>query len=54
MRYPPLRGDEPEGALRAAAHGDINLLTVLPAAAQARVVGAYARTAVETAFTASA
>jgi isopenicillin N synthase-like dioxygenase len=32
LRYPPLRGDEPEGALRAAAHGDINLLTVLPAA----------------------
>lgn len=32
LRYPPLRGDEPEGALRAAAHEDINLLTVLPAA----------------------
>lgn len=32
LRYPPLRGDEPAGALRAAAHADINLLTILPAA----------------------
>jgi isopenicillin N synthase-like dioxygenase len=32
LRYPPLRGDEPDGAVRAAAHEDINLLTVLPAA----------------------
>jgi isopenicillin N synthase-like dioxygenase len=32
LRYPPLTGDEPPGALRAAAHGDINLLTILPAA----------------------
>ncbi|MDT8989615.1 2OG-Fe(II) oxygenase family protein [Curvibacter sp. APW13] len=32
LRYPPLRGDEAPGALRAAAHGDINLLTILPAA----------------------
>lgn len=32
LRYPPLRGDEPAGAMRAAAHEDINLLTVLPAA----------------------
>ena len=32
LRYPPLRGDEPEGAVRAAAHEDINLITVLPAA----------------------
>lgn len=32
LHYPPLRGDEPEGAIRAAAHGDINLITVLPAA----------------------
>lgn len=32
LRYPPLTGDEPDGALRAAAHEDINLLTVLPAA----------------------
>lgn len=32
LRYPPLTGNEPEGSLRAAAHGDINLLTILPAA----------------------
>lgn len=32
LRYPPLRGDEPAGAVRAAAHEDINLITVLPAA----------------------
>ncbi|PXW99279.1 isopenicillin N synthase-like dioxygenase [Sphaerotilus hippei] len=32
LRYPPLQGDEPPDALRAAAHEDINLLTVLPAA----------------------
>jgi isopenicillin N synthase-like dioxygenase len=32
LRYPPMRGDEPDGAVRAAAHEDINLLTVLPAA----------------------
>ena len=32
LRYPPLTGQEPEGSLRAAAHGDINLLTILPAA----------------------
>jgi isopenicillin N synthase-like dioxygenase len=31
LRYPPLTGDAPEGAIRAAAHEDINLLTVLPA-----------------------
>lgn len=31
LRYPPLTGQEPAGALRAAAHGDINLLTILPA-----------------------
>jgi isopenicillin N synthase-like dioxygenase len=31
LRYPPLTGGEPEGAVRAAAHEDINLLTVLPA-----------------------
>lgn len=29
LHYPPLKGDEAEGAVRAAAHGDINLLTVL-------------------------
>ncbi|UTH75856.1 isopenicillin N synthase family oxygenase [Chromobacterium sp. IIBBL 290-4] len=32
LRYPPLSGNEPAGSLRAAAHGDINLLTILPAA----------------------
>ncbi|MDF0605418.1 isopenicillin N synthase family oxygenase [Neisseriaceae bacterium TC5R-5] len=32
LRYPPLTGKEAPGALRAAAHGDINLLTLLPAA----------------------
>jgi len=32
LRYPPLTGQEPAGSLRAAAHGDINLLTILPAA----------------------
>ncbi len=32
LRYPPLTGAEPPGSLRAAAHGDINLLTILPAA----------------------
>lgn len=31
LRYPPLTGDEPADAVRAAAHEDINLLTVLPA-----------------------
>lgn len=29
LHYPPLTGNEPEGAIRAAAHGDINLLTAL-------------------------
>ncbi len=32
INYPPLSGSEPIGALRAAAHEDINLLTLLPAA----------------------
>lgn len=32
IHYPPLSGDEPEGAVRAAAHEDINLITVLPMA----------------------
>jgi isopenicillin N synthase-like dioxygenase len=32
LRYPPLTGDEDPEAVRAAAHEDINLLTVLPAA----------------------
>ncbi|MBC3934718.1 isopenicillin N synthase family dioxygenase [Undibacterium rugosum] len=35
LHYPPLNGDEEPDAVRAAAHGDINLLTVLPAATQA-------------------
>ncbi len=41
LRYPPLRGDEPPGAMRAAAHEDINLITILPAANEAglQVVG---------------
>jgi isopenicillin N synthase-like dioxygenase len=34
LHYPPLRGDEPTGSERAAAHGDINLLTLLPAASE--------------------
>ncbi|WP_296001759.1 2OG-Fe(II) oxygenase family protein [Rugamonas sp.] len=34
LHYPPLRGDEAPGALRAAAHEDINLLTLLPAASE--------------------
>jgi len=32
LHYPPITGDEEPGAIRAAAHGDINLLTILPAA----------------------
>ena len=34
LRYPPLTGREPAGSLRAAPHGDINLLTILPAATE--------------------
>jgi isopenicillin N synthase-like dioxygenase len=34
LHYPPLHGDEEPGAVRAAAHGDINLLTLLPAATE--------------------
>ena len=34
LHYPPLTGQEAAGALRAAAHGDINLLTLLPAATE--------------------
>ena len=34
LHYPPLSGHEDPGALRAAAHGDINLLTILPAATE--------------------
>ncbi|WP_168016932.1 isopenicillin N synthase family dioxygenase [Halomonas salinarum] len=32
LHYPPLAGEEIPGAVRAAAHEDINLITVLPAA----------------------
>ncbi|WP_163933263.1 isopenicillin N synthase family oxygenase [Paraferrimonas sp. SM1919] len=32
LHYPPMQGDEPAGAIRAAAHEDINLITLLPAA----------------------
>ena len=32
IHYPPLTGNEPKDAMRAAAHEDINLLTLLPAA----------------------
>ncbi|QBF81494.1 isopenicillin N synthase family oxygenase [Shewanella maritima] len=32
LHYPPLQGDEELGAIRAAAHEDINLITILPAA----------------------
>lgn len=32
LHYPPLSGAEEEGAVRAAAHEDINLITLLPAA----------------------
>ncbi|GAA3541310.1 2OG-Fe(II) oxygenase family protein [Zobellella aerophila] len=32
LHYPPMKGDEEPGAIRAAAHEDINLLTILPAA----------------------
>ncbi|PTC05285.1 2OG-Fe(II) oxygenase [Vibrio mediterranei] len=32
LHYPPMTGKEEPGAIRAAAHEDINLLTVLPAA----------------------
>lgn len=32
IHYPPIAGSEEEGAVRAAAHEDINLITLLPAA----------------------
>jgi isopenicillin N synthase-like dioxygenase len=32
IHYPPLQGNEEEGAIRAAEHEDINLITLLPAA----------------------
>ncbi len=34
LHYPPLTGNEEPGAVRAAAHEDINLLTILPAASE--------------------
>lgn len=34
LHYPPLLGAQEPGAVRAAAHGDINLLTILPAASE--------------------
>ena len=34
LHYPPFQGDEPLGAVRAAAHEDINLLTLLVGATQ--------------------
>ncbi|MBF2760905.1 MAG: isopenicillin N synthase family oxygenase [Ectothiorhodospiraceae bacterium AqS1] len=34
LHYPPITGEEEAGAIRAAAHSDINFLTVLPAANQ--------------------
>lgn len=34
LNYPALTGDEAEGAIRAAEHEDINLITILPAATQ--------------------
>jgi len=34
LHYPPMSGDEEPGAVRAAAHEDINLITILPAASQ--------------------
>jgi len=35
LHYPPVRGDENSAAERAAAHEDINLITILPVAEQA-------------------
>jgi len=35
LHYPPITGEEKPGAIRAAAHEDINLLTILPAANEA-------------------
>lgn len=34
LHYPPITGDEEPGAIRAAAHEDINLITILPSATQ--------------------
>ena len=35
LRYPPIEGAEAEGAIRAAAHGDINTITLLLGAEEA-------------------
>ncbi|NNC59497.1 MAG: isopenicillin N synthase family oxygenase, partial [Erythrobacter sp.] len=35
LRYPPLEGEEAKGAIRAAAHGDINTITLLLGAEEA-------------------
>jgi isopenicillin N synthase-like dioxygenase len=35
LYYPPLTGNEPQGAIRAAEHEDINMLTLLPSATAA-------------------
>lgn len=35
LRYPPLEGEDAEGAIRAAAHGDINTITLLLGAEEA-------------------
>ena len=34
IHYPPLKSNITDGAIRASAHGDINLITVLPASSQ--------------------
>ena len=34
LHYPPLNGEQQNGSIRAAAHTDINLLTILPAATE--------------------
>ncbi len=34
LRYPPMTGNEPPGAIRAGAHEDINFITLLPAASK--------------------
>jgi len=44
LHYPPLTGHEEPGAVRAAAHGDINLLTILPGRHRAGVAACWAKT----------
>ena len=34
IHYPPIDGSEEDGAVRAAPHGDINLLTILPSSTE--------------------